>query len=110
MKRGLITQVIIYTLCIALVSELWQRPMTLFVCLILITALMIYTWHDKSDLIFFFVAFLLGPAGEAVSVYCGGWKYAKPIYLIPIWLPFLWGIVALFLKKTCETLLAPRSS
>jgi hypothetical protein len=105
MKRGLVTYALLYALCIALVSMVWQRPMALSLCLILIAVFMIYMWHEKSDLIFFFVAFLLGPAGEAVAVYFGAWKYAKPIYLIPIWLPFLWGTVVLFFKKLCDTLL-----
>jgi hypothetical protein len=64
---------------------------------------MLCRWHSRSDLIFYFVAFSLGPAGEVVAVYCGAWEYSKPFYLIPIWLPFLWGIAALFMKKISET-------
>jgi hypothetical protein len=105
MKRELVTQAVLYILCTTLVSTFWQRPMVLSLCLIMIAAFMIYRWHEKSDLLFFFVAFLLGPAGEASAVYFGAWKYAQPIYLIPIWLPFLWGAIALFLKRLCETLL-----
>jgi hypothetical protein len=37
-----------------------------------------------------------------VPVYVGAWTYSGSPYLIPIWLPFLWGIVALSLKKLCE--------
>jgi len=37
--------------------------------------------------------FALGPLGETVPVYVGAWT---------IWLPPLWGIVALSLKKSCE--------
>jgi hypothetical protein len=43
--------------------------------------------------------------GESVAVYFGAWDYSKPLYLIPIWLPFLWGITALFMKNICETIL-----
>jgi hypothetical protein len=105
MKRELVTQAVLYILCIALVSMFWQRPMALSMCLIIIAVFMIYRWHEKSDLLFFFVAFLLGPAGEAIAIYFGAWKYAQPTYLIPIWLPFLWGTIALFLKRLCETLM-----
>ena len=66
---------------------------------------MLYKWHSKSDLVFYFVGFALGPVGEFVAVYFGAWKYSKPLYLIPIWLPFLWGIAALFMKKLSETLI-----
>jgi hypothetical protein len=105
MKRGLVTYALLYALCIALVSLFWQRPMALSLGLILVAILMIYRWHQKSDLIIFFVALVLGPAGEAIAVYFGAWKYAKSIFLIPVWLPFLWGTVVLFFKKLCDTLL-----
>jgi hypothetical protein len=104
MKRVLATYALLYALCIALVSIFWQRPMALSLGLILVAVFMIYRWHQKSDLIIFFVAFVLGPAAEAIAVYFGAWKYAKPIFLIPIWLPFLWGTVVLFFKKLCDTL------
>jgi hypothetical protein len=105
MKKDLAIQALLYALCIALASMLWQRPMLLSVCFILITVFMLSKWHEKTDLTFYFVAFLLGPIGELAVVHFGAWKYAKPIYLIPAWLPFLWGIFALFLKKLCDTLL-----
>jgi hypothetical protein len=70
----------------------------------LVAVFMLYRWHEKSDLIIFFVAFVLGPAAEAIAVYFGAWKYVEPILLIPIWLPFLWGTVVLFFKKLCDTL------
>jgi hypothetical protein len=62
-------------------------------------------WHTKNDLLFYFITFLLGPIGESVAIYLGAWKYSKPLYLIPSWLPFLWGICALFLKHISETIL-----
>ena len=76
----------------------------LALCLILITVLLMSKWHDRSDLLFYSIAFVLGPLGEAFAVHFRAWEYAKPLYLIPVWLPFLWGIFGLFLKKLCETL------
>jgi hypothetical protein len=72
--------------------------------------MMLTKWHKKSDLIFYFVAFSLGPIGEAFAIYLGAWQYSKPFYLIPVWLPFLWGISALFVKKISETLLKAGNS
>ena len=106
MKKELVIEIIIYVLCIALASLLWHRPTVLSLCYILISIIILYRWHAKSDLLFYFVAFVLGPVGEGVAVYFGAWKYSKPLHLIPIWLPFLWGITALFMKKLSETLIA----
>ena len=103
-KKQIIGLLSIYALCIALTSLLWSHPITLSGCLVLIGVLMLHRWHSKTDLLFYSVAFLLGPLGEAIAVRSGAWMYAKPAFLIPLWLPLLWGIVVLFLKKLCEAL------
>ena len=94
-----------YALSVALASILWRNPAVLALCYILISLFMLYRWHTKSDLIFYFAAFVLGPIGELVATHYGAWKYSKPAFLIPIWLPFLWGIALLFMKKLSETLI-----
>ncbi len=65
---------------------------------------MLSRWHTRGDFTFYVVGFVLGPAGEFVVVYFGAWHYAKPFYLLPIWLPLLWGIFILLVKKIAETL------
>jgi hypothetical protein len=110
MKRKLVAWAIFYALCIALVSMFWQRPITLSLCFVAITVFMVSKWHEKSDLTFYFTAFVLGPIGEALAAYFGAWEYSKPIYLIPIWLPLLWGIFGMFLKKLCDTLVTKESN
>ena len=106
MKTELIIQVVIYVLCLALVSILWDRPIALSLCYMLVTVFMLSKWHARSDLVSYSVAFVAGPAAEAVAVHFRAWEYSKPLYLIPVWLPLLWGIVGLFLKKVCEALTA----
>jgi hypothetical protein len=105
MKRELAIEAIIYVLCILLVSLLWHRPIILFFCYLVISIGALSRWHRRSDVLFYSVAFLLGPTADAVAVYFGAWEYSKPIYLIPIWLPFLWGIAALLMKRISETIL-----
>ena len=80
----------------------WRSSFVLVGLYVLISALMIYRWHRTSDLCLYFTGFVLGPLGEIVPVYVGAWAYSESHYLIPIWLPPLWGIVALSLKKLCE--------
>jgi len=105
MKSMLAVEIGIYALSVALASILWRNPVILALCYILISLFMLYRWHTKSDLIFYFAAFVLGPIGEFVATHFGAWKYSKPTFLIPIWLPFLWGIALLFMKKFSETLI-----
>jgi hypothetical protein len=105
MRKDLVFELGIYAISIILVGFLWQRPSILTILYVVISLIMLTRWHGKSDLIFYFVAFSLGPIGEAFAICLGAWKYSKPFYLVPIWLPFLWGISALFVKRISETLL-----
>jgi len=105
MKKELVFELCIYIISIILAGIFWHEPVILTVSYIFISVIMLTKWHKKSDLIFYFVAFSLGPIGEAFAIYLGAWQYTKPFYLIPIWLPFLWGISTLFIKKLSEALL-----
>jgi uncharacterized membrane protein YoaT (DUF817 family) len=77
-------------------------PGLLLACYLAVSILMLSQWHSPRDLIYYGVAFVLGPVFEAATVHFGAWQYSEPLYLIPIWLPLLWGIMAVFLKKVCE--------
>lgn len=105
MKKELIFELSIYVLCILLTAFLWHKTTFLMICYIVISLIVFIKWHTRSDIFFYFVTFFLGPLGESVAVYFGAWEYSKPFYLIPIWLPFLWGITALFMKNISETIL-----
>ena len=110
MKKELAFEIGLYALCIVLVGSLWHKPVILTICYVLISILVLAKWHSKSDLLFYFITFALGPLGESVAIYRGAWEYSKPLYLIPSWLPFLWGICALFLKNISETILKSRKN
>jgi uncharacterized membrane protein YoaT (DUF817 family) len=105
MKKQLIIQIGIFALAIGLTSALWRRPVVLTICLAVLAVIQIYKSHTKSDLAFYFVPFFVGPVAEGIAIYFGAWQYSKPLYLIPIWLPPLWGITALFIKKIIEIIL-----
>jgi len=104
MKKELLFELFIYALLLILVAALWNRPVILTVCYGAISLFTLLIWHSKRDLFFYFVAFILGSVGESIAIYFGAWKYSKPFYLIPLWLPFLWGIAALVVRNMSETL------
>lgn len=102
MTKDIAVQLSIYAGCIAVVSQLWQRPFALLAALVFISAAMLWKWHSRMDLAFYALAFFLGPVGEAVAVWYGVWEYGRPLLLVPVWLPFLWGIVAMFMRRLAE--------
>jgi hypothetical protein len=105
MKKELIFELSVYAVLLMLVAILWNTPVILTVCYGVMSLVILLVWHTKRDLFFYFVAFILGSLGESIAIYFGAWKYSKPFYLIPLWLPFLWGIAALVVKNISETLL-----
>jgi hypothetical protein len=104
MKKDLIFELGMYAICVILVAILWNKPTLLMLCYVLISLILFAKWHTQSDYLFYGVAFILGPLAEFGAVSFGAWEYSKPFYFIPIWLPFVWGISALFMKNISETL------
>jgi hypothetical protein len=105
MKKELLIAFGIYILCVTLLRFLWHLSIVLALCYFFLSIFVLYRWYTKSNLVFYFIAFVLGPAGEVVAVHDGAWEYSKPFYLIPVWLPFAWGIAALVMKKLSEILI-----
>ncbi len=61
-------------------------------------------WHKKNDIIFFIIAGIIASAAEIACINFGVWRYANAtIAGIPIWLPFAWGFIAVFMKRVAET-------
>jgi hypothetical protein len=98
-----------YASCIVLASLFWSNPVVLTLAYVGLSTAMLWRWHETDDIIFYVVPFVLGPVGEAVAIYFGAWSYAKPLELVPLWLPFAWGCAALYMKKTSEAISAWRA-
>jgi uncharacterized membrane protein YoaT (DUF817 family) len=109
MKKELIFELSIYAVSLILVASIWNRPVILTVCYGVISSVVLFKWHTNGDISIYLVAFILGSIAESVAVYFGAWEYSKPSYLIPLWLPFVWGIAALLIKNISETLLKIRN-
>lgn len=92
----------IYVVFVVLVGTLWERPLLLLACLGMMSLAMLSQWHSRTDLVFYFVSFLLGTVGEVLIVGMGAWSYALPLFRVPIWLPVAWGVAMLLMKKIAE--------
>ena len=90
---------VIYLATVGLAGLLWSRPLVLTLCYIVLSAVILWGWHTKDDLVFYFVPFVLGPLGEIFVVAFGAWSYTEAAWLIPPWLPFAWGIAVLFVYR-----------
>src|SRR5436309_11436522 len=87
-------------LSLALVCLFWPFPWLLLVLLSLDAGLMLSARKNVADLILIAFCGALGAVAEAFGIGSGAWSYALPMAMgVPIWLPTIWGIAALFIKE-----------
>ena len=98
-RRELVLLFLIYGLCIVLASSLWEHPLMLTGCYALVSVFILLKWHTRADVVAYASTAILGLLGEAISVHYGAWTYTKPAFLIPLWLPLLWGVAGFFLRR-----------
>ena len=89
----------IYIGSVAAVSLLWARPQVLFLACFFITGIMFIRWHTRADLAVYLVAALLGTLADLLAVSRGAWAYGMVEKLVPFWLPLMWGIAGLLIKR-----------
>ena len=97
--REIVLLFLTYALCILLSSTLWRYPVLLTGCYTIVSILILLKWHTRADLVAYIAMAVLGPLGEAITIHYGAWTYAKPALIIPLWLPLLWGVAGLFLRR-----------
>jgi len=104
--RSFMGLLILITITILLVSFLWKYNLILIIALGLESIILLIVFHKKHDIIYFIVGGICGPAAEMVAVHFGAWNFANSnFYNIPLWLPLLWGIVLVSMKKATESLI-----
>jgi uncharacterized membrane protein YoaT (DUF817 family) len=82
------------------VTFLWKHNLFLTAILIVLSALLLLILQNKKNIKLYLIFAILGVITEALMVSRNAWVYPHPdIFKIPIWLPFLWGIVALFIRQ-----------
>lgn len=101
--RQLTLAVPIYFACLLLAGLLWPRPYWMAALGALLSVVVLRQWSSREDLLYYFVPFVLGPTGEMVAVRLGAWSYTNTP-LIPLWLPFLWGLAGVFMRRATVAL------
>ncbi len=96
--------ILVYGLCITLVSAFWPDPVKLTGCYVVVIIITLLKWHTKADLVAFAAGAILGPLGEVVGVHYGAWTYAQTNLVIPMWVPLLWGIAGFFIGRLTWTI------
>jgi uncharacterized membrane protein YoaT (DUF817 family) len=88
---------------LVLVTNLWIYPKILTLGLIIISFLMLLTYKKEDEIILFFLCGVAGAIAEITAIYFGAWKYSLTNFAnIPYWLPILWGIAAVYIKRISE--------
>ena len=101
-RKALINAALALT-ALLLTSVLWRTPL-LLTALLIATGIAIYALRpSRTSAWVYVVGFVFGPLAEGVSIRTGAWEYTSPTFLgIPLWLPFVWGIAALFIQNTAD--------
>jgi hypothetical protein len=98
-KRYILSTILALATLLA-TSLLWDRPLTLTLALIVLSALMFLVEPKRANAILYFFGFIFGPISEAIAIYFGAWHYALPLALgVPVWLPFVWGSCGLYIVR-----------
>ena len=92
--------------CLAVVSVFWKAPALLLFVLAAIAASMIFIGEErKRDLVLFLLVSVWGAFSEAIAIHYGAWSYPEPSIIgIPLWLPFVWGIAGIFIKRLYQAI------
>lgn len=104
MKR--ILKAFIYSFIMGIISlysvaYFWVYPLWLTLGLIIISIILLLITRKKEDILLYITCGMAGAAAEYIAISSGAWSYSGFTNgLIPYWLPFLWGIAAIFIKKT----------
>ncbi|MEP7198636.1 MAG: hypothetical protein ABI874_02355, partial [Chloroflexota bacterium] len=82
------------------VCLLWPSPFLLAGVLLVMSALMLAIRRSSADVLLWGICGRLGAIAESFGIASGAWSYALPLVAgVPVWLPLIWGIAAVFIKE-----------
>ncbi|MEM5778670.1 MAG: DUF2878 family protein [Candidatus Aenigmatarchaeota archaeon] len=76
-----------------------EKKFILTFCLLFLSILTLFLYHERNDFVTYFTGAITGGMVEIICVYFGIWKYSNPTFFIPFWLPLLWGLAALVIRR-----------
>ncbi|MBI2675547.1 MAG: DUF2878 family protein [Candidatus Aenigmarchaeota archaeon] len=98
--KAFLYSIILAFLTLFSVSILWQRPLALTAVLIVLSIAMLLIWRNREDLYLYVIVSIAGALAESFAIGFSVWSYSVPDFMgIPVWLPFLWGIAGLLIKR-----------
>lgn len=99
-EREAFYDVALFVFCLAALTQFWSQSLLLTGIFFVAWLFALKLWHKKEDFVIFVVAAIMGPFAEIISIYFGAWYYASPDFLgIPFWLPMLWGITGVMIRR-----------
>ena len=100
MKKYRGSTTILSALSLLSVMVLWQKSLLLFTVLLVISVLILASKRSGREIKIYLLISFLGAFAEILSIYAGAWTYTNPDFLqIPLWLPPLWGIAAIYIVR-----------
>jgi uncharacterized membrane protein YoaT (DUF817 family) len=112
MRTGVsvLTETIFVILCVFIIAFMWSDNALLSIVSLAGCSIALYIWHrERSELLLFITGAVIGPTVEIICIHYGAWSYSNPSFWgIPLWLPIVWGYVAVYLKRVHESLLKLR--
>lgn len=98
-------EALFFSLGVLIISLGYMNNYLTGVLLLVLLGLELIVWHEKMDILIFFVGAIVGPIAEVIAIAFGAWNYANPtVFGIPIWLPLAWGIITLSINRISNTL------
>jgi len=79
---------------------LWKYNWILFIILIALASILLYSRKSKKEVLMFILFAIGGAVAEIIAMLSGAWVYTNPnLFSIPIWLPVLWGIAGICIGR-----------
>jgi len=98
-KIKIVMSSLLIALSLILVVAFWRNNILLAVLLLIVGLVTLYIWKEKRKIYLYIVTGILGGGAEAIAISFGVWSYTNPTFLnLPLWLPFLWGEVGLYIS------------
>ncbi|MBI5046950.1 hypothetical protein HZC07_04445 [Candidatus Micrarchaeota archaeon] len=82
---------------------IWNNPLLLTGVLLVFSIGLYLLWQEETIILVYIFAMIVGPIFDMIATKTGAWYYPMPDFLdIPIWLPLLYGLAAIYVTKGSE--------